>query len=308
MTAPPSPRSVTGLAPVPTWKLTGIPRAWAAAHTASYRSLLYAPSAGACMGSMTDRNPRRATRSISRTDSSGSWTGISAAPANRFDAAANVSASQSLYARAVVHRSSGSGITNANNAIVGYRTSPHTPSSSRSRARRSGSDPPARNPVAVRFCSSESADGGPIRRGGVPSTTNIHRPSTSSMRGARPRRCEGKRCTQRSSGSTTCESALFTSVVTVSLPQDHRAGRRRARTRDHQRDLGSGDLVCGGPPQLAHSLEHVCHAVQVHLGEVAAVRVDRQQTLAPDAAVGDERAALPRLTEPEVLEAHEHEW
>ena len=36
---------------------------------------------------MTDRRPIPATRSISRTASSGSCTGISAAPANRFDAA-----------------------------------------------------------------------------------------------------------------------------------------------------------------------------------------------------------------------------
>jgi hypothetical protein len=42
-----------------------------------------------------------------------------AAPAKRLDAAANVSASQSLYARAVSHRSSGSGIMNPNSAIVG---------------------------------------------------------------------------------------------------------------------------------------------------------------------------------------------
>ncbi len=119
MTAPPGPRSVTGFAPVPTWKLTGIPCACAAAHTGSYRSLLYGPSAGACIGSITDRKPSPATRSISRTASSGSCTGISAAPANRVDAAANVSASQSLYARAVAQRSSGSGITNPNSAIVG---------------------------------------------------------------------------------------------------------------------------------------------------------------------------------------------
>src|SRR5437763_314566 len=145
MTAPPAPRSVTGLAPVPTWKLTGISCACAAAQTGSYRSLLYGASAGAC--------------------------------------------------------------------------------------------------------------GGPMRRGGEPSTRNSQRPSTSSMRGARSRRWLGSRCTQRSRGSTTCESALLTSVVTVSLPQDHRARRRRAGAGDDERDLDPGDLVCGRAAELPDGLE-----------------------------------------------------
>ena len=119
MTAPPGPRSVTGFDPVPTWKLTGIPCACAAAQIGSYAGELYGCPSGASIGSMIERSPRPATRSISATAGSISCTAIIAAPANRDDWAANVSASQSLYARQLAHRSSGSGIMNPNSAIVG---------------------------------------------------------------------------------------------------------------------------------------------------------------------------------------------
>src|SRR5260370_23203413 len=123
------------------------------------------------------------------------------------------------------------------------------------------------------------------------------------MRGARARRCSGNRCTQRSRGSTTCESALLTSVVTMSLPQDHRARGRRAGAGDDERDLGPRDLVGRRAAKLPDGLEHVGHAMQLHLAAVAAVGVDRQGALAANAAVGDEPAALALLAATQVLEA-----
>src|SRR5262249_51886952 len=51
------------------------------------------------------------------------------------------------------------------------------------------------------------------------------------------------------------------------------------------RPLRIGPLVAGGPAQLAHRLDDAVHPVQVRLGQVPAVRVDRQRTVRPGAVV-----------------------
>ncbi len=76
---------MTGFDPVPTWKLTGMPWACAAAQIGSYTGELYGWPSGALIGNMMERSLRPATRSISATAGSISCTAIIAAPAKRDD-------------------------------------------------------------------------------------------------------------------------------------------------------------------------------------------------------------------------------
>jgi hypothetical protein len=61
------------------------------------------------------------------------------------------------------------------------------------------------------------------------------------------------------------------------------------------RDPGVGDLGGGGTAHLAHALLQCVHAVHagMHVGEAAAIGVERQLAAGGSVAVGDEMAGLP---------------
>src|ERR1700733_5046923 len=65
-----------------------------------------------------------------------------------------------------------------------------------------------------------------------------------------------------------------------------RQDRRGARWGADEGYLRVRDLVDGGAAQLPDRLEYAVHAVQVSLGQVAAVRVDGQRAAPPGAGLG----------------------
>jgi len=71
------------------------------------------------------------------------------------------------------------------------------------------------------------------------------------------------------------------------------------------RDLGAVELRGGGAAHLAHALLQRVHAVHagMHVGEAAAIGVQRQFAAWGGVALGDERSGLPLRHKAEVLEA-----
>src|SRR5438067_1898253 len=106
-----------GVRPVAIWNDTGNAHDCAAAHTGSHTSRKYGRSAGGCIGSMIERRPSDAARSISATAASVSGTGIIADGAKRLAYGPNVSANQSLYTRAHATCSSGSSTLHTNKPL-----------------------------------------------------------------------------------------------------------------------------------------------------------------------------------------------
>ena len=93
-------------------------------------------------------------------------------------------------------------------------------------------------------------------------------------------------------------------------PQDHGRGAAGdvAGLAGRQRDLGARHLALAGvAPQLGDGLGRVVEPVDVALGQVAAVGVDRQRAAEAGVPVGDEAGRLALRAEAVVLELEEHQ-
>src|SRR5262249_56008494 len=88
---------LSGPMPVIEWRLSGMPRSWAAAQNTSYRGSLYGRSAGGDAQIIAPLSPTDRHRDSSRTASSTSYRDTIASPASRLGAHAQYSASQPLY-------------------------------------------------------------------------------------------------------------------------------------------------------------------------------------------------------------------
>jgi hypothetical protein len=90
--------------------------------------------------------------------------------------------------------------------------------------------------------------------------------------------------------------------------QDRRrtCGKTAAKTA-HQRRLRPLHLAGPSlPTELSHPFDDVQHAVKVCLGQIAPMRIDRQNAVGPEMSCFDKRPALAFGTKPKIFELYEH--